>query len=85
LQSLLAHLCLIKTIQRHLKKTNYWRGGSIIAGWNVLNKMHDKHEMSLFHIHAPNLLNPQREETKVANKMLTLLTTLTKMRKQGVF
>jgi hypothetical protein len=39
----------------------------------------------LFHIHAPNLLEPQKEETKVANKILTLLATLTKMRKQGVF
>ncbi len=29
-----------------MQKTNYWKGGSIIVGWNVLNKMHDKHEVS---------------------------------------
>ncbi len=35
-----------KQSRRHLKKTNYWRGVSIIAGWNVSNKMHDEHEVS---------------------------------------
>jgi hypothetical protein len=35
-----------KESRGHLKKTNYWRGGSTIVGWNVLNKMHDEHEVS---------------------------------------
>jgi hypothetical protein len=73
-----------KQSKKHLKKTNYWRRGSIIVSWNVSNKMTNM-KCHLFHIHAPNLLKPQKEETKVTNKMLTLLATLTKMRKQGVF